>query len=495
MSDSRYTVSTENPFVLLPEEAMARENFQTVKRKRNNTDQGEVQVSQLINSSTDDKLNFICNELRVIRSGQEQINRNMLTFQQSFRLVNDKLCEVIEVTNKNTNVLKTLAYKSIDLEARSRRNNLVFWGLIENYHENCFDIIRDLIQRHLDINAGEMYMARAHRLGPRKIGQRNPKRPIIVNFRDFCDTELIMSRAHLLKNTPFSVAYDLPKEINEARKKLWDELRSIKREDPRVKFQILYPAKLIVNGKLVRDEFPDWGNVLHRSRTTEFAHIDQYSTFDQSNITPSACDWQTRDHLFTNTILESSLGARDSLNIHQERVDVAESIISDRSTYAHGIDEDMQTCETQTSCDPLTAETNVDLPSESDASVIIHKAEIHATNSAQSVPSSQEIFRPYDINAKESESTDKAISQDKQTSLSSERERQSRPMQRGIRRTHSISRTRISNTNSSPQAQRDRLETPIRDINRQSQQMENQSRSASKHRTIGESKQINIENS
>ena len=130
MSDSRYTVSTENPFVLLSEEAMARENFQTVqtvKRKRNNTDQGEVQVSQLINSSTDDKLNFICNELRVIRSGQEQINRNMLTFQQSFRLVNDKLCEVIEVTNKNTNVLKTLAYKSIDLEARSRRNNLVFW--------------------------------------------------------------------------------------------------------------------------------------------------------------------------------------------------------------------------------------------------------------------------------------------------------------------------------------------------------------------------------
>ena len=434
MSDSRYTVSTENPFVLLSDEAMARENFQTVKRKRNNTDQGEVQVSQLINSSTDDKLNFICNELRVIRSGQEQINRNMLTFQQSFRRVNDKLCEVIEVTNKNTHVLKTLAYKSIDLEARSRRNNLVFWGLIENYHENCFDKIRDLIQRHLDINAGEMYMARAHRLGPRKIGQRNPKRPIIVNFRDFCDTELIMSRAHMLKNTPFSVAYDLPKEINEARKKLWDELRSIKRKDPRVKFQILYPAKLIVNGKLVRDEFPDWGEVLHRSRTTEFAHIDQHSSFDQSNITSSACDWQTRDHLFTNTILESSLGARDSLNIHQERVDVAESIISDRSSYAHGIDEDMQTCDTQTACDPLTAETNVDLPSESDASVIIHRAEIHATNSAQSVSSSQEIFRPYNM---DDTITKVHIPEPPQIRVS--HERMSRSIERGNRRKPSLS--------------------------------------------------------
>ena len=115
--------------------------------------------------------------------------------------------------------------------------------------------------------------------------------------------------------------------------------------------QILYPDKLIVNGKLVRNEFPDWGEVLHRSRTTELL-------------------------ILTNVISESSLGTRDSLNINQERVDVAESIISDRSSYAHGIDEDMETCETQTSCDPLIAELNVDLPSESDASVIIHKAEI-----------------------------------------------------------------------------------------------------------------------
>ena len=129
----------------------------------------------------------------------------------------------------------------------------------------------------------------------------------------------------------------------------------------------MYPAKLIVNGKLVRDEFPDWVKVLHRSRTTELL-------------------------ILTNIISESSLGTRDSLNINQERVDAAESIISDRSSYAHGIDEDMETCETQISCDPLIAELNMDLPSESDASVSIHKAEFHATNSAHSVASYQEFF-------------------------------------------------------------------------------------------------------
>ena len=132
--------------------------------------------------------------------------------------------------------------------------------------------------------------------------------------------------------------------------------------------------------------------------------------------------------------MESSLGARDSLNIHQERVDVAESIISERSSYAHGIDEDMQTCDTQTSCDPLTAETNVDLPSESDASVIIHRAEIHATNSAQSVSPSQEIFRPYNM---DDTITKVHIPEPPQIRVS--HERMSRSIERGNRRKPSLS--------------------------------------------------------
>ena len=443
MADLRFSVPTENPFVPLSGDIMARENFQTVKRKRNNTDQGESQVSHLMNSSSDDKLNYICNEIRLLRGGQEEMNKNMQIFQQSFRVANDKLSEVIDVTNKNTNILKTLAYKSIDLEARSRRNNLVFWGLLENYHENCFEIIRDLIQRHLDINAGKMYIARAHRLGPRKIGQRNPKRPIIVNFRDFCDTELIMSRAHLLKQTPFSVAYDLPKEINEARKKLWDELRSIKRADPRVKFQILYPARLIVDGKLVRDEFPDWGEVLHRGRTTDFAHIE-HCNFDQPDMTQNTHEYerQTREPLFTNlmngTLSEKPTGARDHMTIHQGRVEVAHSSIEDTSSYSHGMEVDTQN-DPQTYSDPLTLDTNSDLPNDSSSSVIIHEAEIHTAHSENDhvnipVSSSQEIFRPYNI--------DNTISkeipvQPQKTPVP--RERRSRPAERVNRRTTSSS--------------------------------------------------------
>ncbi|MCG8034647.1 MAG: hypothetical protein JAZ03_21090, partial [Candidatus Thiodiazotropha taylori] len=243
-----YTVSTSNSIVSLSQDG----DFQTVKRKRNNTEQSGEQSSPFMNRSADQKLNMIYDELKYIRENQEQMNRGMLHFQHNISAVSNKLSEVITVTNRNSNVLKTLAYKSIDLEARSRRNNLIFYGLLEVVHENCFAIIRDFINRHLDLDADNMYLARAHRLGPRKIGQRDSHRPIIVNFRDFCDTDIIMNRAHQLRNTPFSIGYDLPKEIKDARKRLWEEVKRIKQTSPRIKFQILYPAKLMVEGKIVR---------------------------------------------------------------------------------------------------------------------------------------------------------------------------------------------------------------------------------------------------
>ena len=142
MMGERYNVSTENPFVLLGEDEMARDGFQAVKRRRNSTDQDQNSeqcvngINKCVNGTSEEKLNFICEELCPIREGQDRISRGMSNFQQGFRYMNEKLCEVIEVTNTQSCVLRTLAYKSIDLEARSRRNNLIFWGILENPGEN-----------------------------------------------------------------------------------------------------------------------------------------------------------------------------------------------------------------------------------------------------------------------------------------------------------------------------------------------------------------------
>ena len=105
MMGERYNVSTENPFVLLGEDEMARDGFQAVKRRRNNTDQDQNSeqcvngINKCVNGTSEEKLNFICEELCLIREGQDKISRGMLNFQQGFRYMNEKLYEVIEVTN------------------------------------------------------------------------------------------------------------------------------------------------------------------------------------------------------------------------------------------------------------------------------------------------------------------------------------------------------------------------------------------------------------
>ena len=199
-TDNDFGLPTENRFLSLCNEEMARGGFQMAsKRKRTNTGQSEGNNRAIFMlSSSDNKLNIIFDELLCVRKAQEKMNNGMLSFQNSFRTMGEGLTQVIHATNKHTDMLKTLAYKSIDLEARSRRNNLIFWGLCENYHENCFALIRDFIKNQFDLDSDKMYLARAHRLGARKNNNRDQRRPIVVNFRDYCDTETIMSRAYMV---------------------------------------------------------------------------------------------------------------------------------------------------------------------------------------------------------------------------------------------------------------------------------------------------------
>jgi hypothetical protein len=68
--------------------------------------------------------------------------------------------ETILLENKATiNRVKVVEYKSIDLEARSRRNNLIFRGHPEVYlDENCEHIVADFIEEYLGLDPSSMYV-------------------------------------------------------------------------------------------------------------------------------------------------------------------------------------------------------------------------------------------------------------------------------------------------------------------------------------------------
>lgn len=246
----------------------------TGKRKRRNSSGTAFTSVSFDKKSIDAKLSLIFDELQSIKLGQDGTQKMVAATYEATKLACTRLNQVAMVTNKQSELLKTMAYKQIDLEARSRRNNLVVWGVVERQNENCFQVVRQLIESNLGLEADNMYLARAHRLGPWRNDVRANKRPIIVNFRDYCDLELVLSKAFMLKNTQYSLDRDLPKEISEARKRLWPTFKSMKSDNPRAKVKILYPAKLVCDKTVIQDEFPDWYSVLARSRISALPCID-----------------------------------------------------------------------------------------------------------------------------------------------------------------------------------------------------------------------------
>jgi len=96
---------------------------------------------------------------------------------------------------------------------------------------------------------------------------RDSIRPIIVSFVYFKDVEYILEKAYKLQGTTYGINRDYPKEILNARSRLWSQFKDAKKNKSN-KVSIAYPAKLIINRQVIRDEFPDWNDVLHPTKTT-----------------------------------------------------------------------------------------------------------------------------------------------------------------------------------------------------------------------------------
>ncbi|MEW8546032.1 MAG: hypothetical protein AB2693_21120, partial [Candidatus Thiodiazotropha sp.] len=174
------------------------------------------------------------------------------------------ISEIETVINSHADRLKLLEYRSLDLEARSRRRNLLFKGFSENRRENCFEEVRHFIQSKLNIDR-DMYLERAHRLG-----RFNPSktRPIIVAFRDFCDIDEILNASSQLKGTEYGVSKDYPSEISKARQSLWNQFKTVRANNPNRRVTLGYPAKISIDNETIVDLFPDWFQILQGSRVS-----------------------------------------------------------------------------------------------------------------------------------------------------------------------------------------------------------------------------------
>ena len=147
--------------------------------------------------------------------------------------------------------VKDLRYRTLDQEARSRRNNILVFNVAETEDEDVGNVLGLIIRDNLKVTS-EVAIQRVHLLGRPK--RDDKPRAIIACLRDYPDVDLLFRNAKHLKGSKLS--RDYPEEIRKARGRLEPARRKARRENKHA--VIAYPAKLVVDKVVVKDEFEDW---------------------------------------------------------------------------------------------------------------------------------------------------------------------------------------------------------------------------------------------
>lgn len=160
--------------------------------------------------------------------GQASLNTNMMANHGA-----------IEECKSEINKLKM---KLTKMEAYSRRDNLLFFGISEEKEENCTEKVSLIITKHMGLQ--NIKFTRVHRLGQFKAGVT---RPVIAKFHFFPDRAEVWRKKYKLKGTSVVVKEDYPESIQAARRSLLPVYRHLKFTGEKAK---IIQDSILVDGKL-----------------------------------------------------------------------------------------------------------------------------------------------------------------------------------------------------------------------------------------------------
>ena len=171
-TDNRYEVLAEGVGYPQRDSSM---DWKEQSRKRRRRETGSVDLDAFCKMPDDQKLIAMFTKLLAVESKQ-------ISLSEVVSPVYEKVDILEDCVNIHARKLKMLSYRSLDLEARSRRNNLIFRGLADCRNENFAGLIIDFLAEEMQIDINSNDIVRAHRLGSYRLLKSRyqvPKRPII----------------------------------------------------------------------------------------------------------------------------------------------------------------------------------------------------------------------------------------------------------------------------------------------------------------------------
>ncbi|CAN8029883.1 unnamed protein product, partial [Ixodes persulcatus] len=167
------------------------------------------------------------------------IEEKLESFSRTVERVDD--CE--HAVNNLNHQVATLMSKIDDLENRSRRNNLIVYGVNERETETPNSlrefVLTGIFEEKLGVKVSSL--ERIHRLGKKT---PNKTRPVILRLFDFNEKMELLRNAKKFKETKISVSEDFSLKVQNIRKQLWATVKDKRKPEDKV---YLKYDKLIIN--------------------------------------------------------------------------------------------------------------------------------------------------------------------------------------------------------------------------------------------------------
>ena len=163
-----------------------------------------------------------------------RLNMEIGEMKQSISFLTNETTEIKKSVTNNTKTLDTklrntdnnvkdIKLKTIDLEDRSRRCNLVFYNFPEpaqGRSEDCERLVVSLLASLKILDDEQIWIERAHRLG-RKRAESDKPRPVIVCFSYFKQKQEVVRNAAKFKTVSINFSEDYSRETLQEHKKLF----------------------------------------------------------------------------------------------------------------------------------------------------------------------------------------------------------------------------------------------------------------------------------
>ena len=204
-------------------------------------------------ASLENTMTNIQSEVSSLKVRADSAETKLKEIDTGLQFANAEVEDLKTQSRNNQQSIVSLKEHLLYQEVYNRRENLRFFGLPESTEsttEDSSEVLYCFLERDLDIEgARNIEFPRVHRLGRKKEGALCP---IITRSLRYPDRERVFKAAlEAQDEIDVKVYADLPKEIQENRKKQWPRLKRTREEGKTAYFSRKEPDKLFIEGRFV----------------------------------------------------------------------------------------------------------------------------------------------------------------------------------------------------------------------------------------------------